>query len=123
VLVAVQRAALQVSGQGQTAEARLRQWAGVDRSGLPENWLVMEHLAVARARVALACGRPQEALHAVATVAGQAADRGVDNGRGFRLVADGGEHFGLKTMGERAAELGADLEIDSAPRGGTRISV
>ena len=49
-----------------------------------------------------------------------------DEGSGFDPAAvvrgpDGG--FGLATMRERAEELGARLEIDSSPGGGTRIEV
>ena len=44
-----------------------------------------------------------------------------DNGRGFNpgAVADG--TFGLSGMRERAAQIGAELEIESAPRQGTRV--
>jgi len=50
----------------------------------------------------------------------------VDDGCGFdpALVcppADGGSHFGLVTMQERAERAGGHLTIDSRPGGGTRI--
>jgi len=48
-----------------------------------------------------------------------------DDGRGFS-VADtpaAGDHFGLQGMRERAAEIGAQLEVDSAPGYGTRITL
>lgn len=74
----------------------------------------------------------QEALtnvrkHADATVIRAAIDTdGVllvtiaDNGRGFRPeVATGG--FGLESMRQRAALIGAALEIESAPQDGTRV--
>jgi len=38
-------------------------------------------------------------------------------------VADGGNHIGLSIMRERAATIGAMLEIDSEPGEGTRISI
>ncbi|MGF1504779.1 MAG: histidine kinase [Anaerolineae bacterium] len=44
-----------------------------------------------------------------------------DDGRGFTPADVQGEHYGLKIMAERAAEIGAMLEIDSAPREGTMI--
>jgi nitrate/nitrite-specific signal transduction histidine kinase len=53
-----------------------------------------------------------------------------DDGRGFEPAAGGGQaasggdgHYGLRFMRERAAELGAALEIDSAPGRGTRVTV
>ncbi|GEM_PF-3058125 len=45
-----------------------------------------------------------------------------DNGQGFEIV-DSDTGFGLENMRERAASIGASLEIDSAPGAGTRISV
>jgi len=48
----------------------------------------------------------------------------VDDGHGFdpQAVQDGGG-MGLVSMRERAAKLGADLVIDSAPGEGTRVRV
>jgi signal transduction histidine kinase len=49
-----------------------------------------------------------------------------DDGRGFRVGdagADAGGHYGLQMMRERAAEIGADLDIDSRRGGGTRVRV
>jgi signal transduction histidine kinase len=47
-----------------------------------------------------------------------------DDGCGFELGAAGkGEHLGLRTMAERAAELGGNLHIESTPGAGTRVRV
>ncbi|MBX7212855.1 MAG: PAS domain S-box protein [Thermoflexales bacterium] len=44
-----------------------------------------------------------------------------DNGTGFNLNAVAGTNFGLRIMRERAAEIGAALDIDSAVGTGTDI--
>jgi len=44
-----------------------------------------------------------------------------DNGRGFDPEQVTGEHFGLRIMRERAAGIGAALQIISAPGQGTRV--
>jgi len=55
-------------------------------------------------------------------------DRGVlragvsDDGRGFDVAASHSGH-GLETMRRRAASIGARLDVDSAPGGGTRVSI
>jgi two-component system, NarL family, nitrate/nitrite sensor histidine kinase NarX len=49
-----------------------------------------------------------------------------DDGRGFDLEDSGVDdrrHFGLKIMAARAAQLGGQIVMDSAPGKGTRISV
>ena len=49
-----------------------------------------------------------------------------DDGRGFdpeNATADGRLHFGLLTMQERAADIGAEFAVQSAPGSGTRIIV
>jgi signal transduction histidine kinase len=47
-----------------------------------------------------------------------------DNGRGFDPAGvPGGEHQGLINMRDRAMSLGGQLEVDSAPGSGTRITV
>lgn len=47
-----------------------------------------------------------------------------DDGQGFDPAADAGEsHVGLRIMRERAQRIGAALEIDAAPRRGTRIAL
>jgi signal transduction histidine kinase len=49
----------------------------------------------------------------------------IDDGAGFDVHAlpAGGQHFGLTSMRERAAELGGSLTIQSAPGSGTEISL
>jgi PAS domain S-box-containing protein len=44
-----------------------------------------------------------------------------DNGVGFDTESEHPGHFGLKTMRERATELGGSLEIESRPQAGTKI--
>jgi signal transduction histidine kinase len=47
-----------------------------------------------------------------------------DDGSGFDpLQATGDDHFGLLSMRERAAAIGAELELDSGPGRGTRVTV
>jgi len=46
-----------------------------------------------------------------------------DNGRGFALpdAEAASTHVGLQIMRERAARIGAQLNIESVPEGGTRV--
>jgi PAS domain S-box-containing protein len=46
-----------------------------------------------------------------------------DDGRGFDASPQGPSHLGLTSMAERAAEIGASLELVSAPGAGTTVSV
>lgn len=46
-----------------------------------------------------------------------------DNGRGFSPAAVGPGHLGLSIMRERAAAVGAGLDVVSQPSGGTLVSV
>lgn len=49
-----------------------------------------------------------------------------DDGCGFdpaHICADHPVHFGLNTMRERAEAIGAELQVDSRPGGGTRVRV
>jgi signal transduction histidine kinase len=46
-----------------------------------------------------------------------------DNGRGFNPDAVGQNTFGLASMRERAALIGGELRIESAPQDGTRVSL
>ncbi len=47
----------------------------------------------------------------------------IDDGHGFELDSVPGDHLGLRIMRERAASIGAALEIASRPGEGTRIRV
>lgn len=47
----------------------------------------------------------------------------VDNGRGFDAAAGDGSSYGIRGMRERASLIGAELEIVSRPRDGTRVVV
>jgi PAS domain S-box-containing protein len=46
-----------------------------------------------------------------------------DDGRGFEPRDFGSEHFGIRSMRERAAEVGADLDVTSAAGQGTRVTL
>jgi signal transduction histidine kinase len=46
-----------------------------------------------------------------------------DNGRGFDQSAVGDDSYGLAGMRERAALVGGELEIQSAPQKGTRVTL
>jgi signal transduction histidine kinase len=46
-----------------------------------------------------------------------------DNGRGFDPAAGHPGHFGLDSMRSRAAEIGGQITIESAPRSGTLVRV
>ena len=46
-----------------------------------------------------------------------------DDGRGFDPAAVGPEHFGLRSMRGRVADLGGRLEVTSAPGRGTVLRV
>ena len=47
-----------------------------------------------------------------------------DDGVGFDAAADAGEsHVGLRIMRERAARIGAHVDVDSAPGAGTRVVI
>jgi signal transduction histidine kinase len=77
-----------------------------------------------------------EALHNIAKHAGAAGaivrvttDAGIlrvtvsDNGAGFVPETAHAGHLGLSTMAERAAAIGADFTIDSAPGAGTTVAL
>jgi len=46
-----------------------------------------------------------------------------DDGRGFDPAAVGPEHFGLRSMRGRVADLGGRLEVTSTPDRGTVLRV
>jgi signal transduction histidine kinase len=106
-----------------------------DRFGLAVEWECPEALPALPARAEVETLRiVGEALtnvrrHADATVVrvragvddGQLILEVRDNGHGFDPTAPGNGGFGVAGMRERAAQIGARLEIDSAPRRGTRV--
>jgi signal transduction histidine kinase len=56
--------------------------------------------------------------------AGDAVLEVADDGRGFDAASrPGGGRLGMTTMRERAAAVGARLEVDSTPGGGTSVRV
>ncbi|HWQ15367.1 MAG TPA: ATP-binding protein [Roseiflexaceae bacterium] len=71
---------------------------------------VARHAHAQRVRVQLRAGPPARLEIA-------------DDGRGFTASVGGAERFGLVSMRERAAAIGARLEINSAPGQGTSIAV
>jgi signal transduction histidine kinase len=48
----------------------------------------------------------------------------IDNGVGFDIsTAEGGNHYGLRSMRERMKRIGGELTIESAPGAGTRLFI
>lgn len=77
---------------------------------------VVNHAEATRCRITLTYGAGEVRLDVV------------DNGRGFDVAGaaekpSGLGHLGLDAMRSRAAELGGSLDIESAPRGPTALSV
>jgi two-component system sensor kinase FixL len=66
-------------------------------------------------------GRPHNITIRLASVGRYAELRVSDDGRGFGSDADSAEGFGLRIMRYRAAIVGADLSIESAPESGTLV--
>jgi signal transduction histidine kinase len=107
------------------------------RAGVAAQLIVEGDLALPAPAVEMFYYIAQEALtnvlkHAAATevtvclaYAGDAVTLSVsDNGRGFDLEAvSGGGGLGLVSMRERAERAGASFAIESAPAGGTRVTV
>ena len=46
-----------------------------------------------------------------------------DDGCGFEVRGFGADHLGIRSMRERAAEVGADFELTSAEGGGTCVTL
>ena len=77
--------------------------------------------ALSNARKHAEAGRVQITLE---TQDGQLQMRVEDNGRGFdpaQAMGDGDGHYGLRTMHERAEQLGGQLSVRSAPGAGTCV--
>jgi signal transduction histidine kinase len=47
----------------------------------------------------------------------------VDDGSGFDVTSNHPGSMGLRIMGERAAEIGAELQLESQPGGGTTVTI
>ncbi len=106
-----------------------------DRFGLAVEWECPAELPTLPARAEVEALRiVGEALtnvrrHADATVVrvrggvedGRLALEIRDNGRGFEPASLGAGTYGVAGMRERAAQIGGELEIDSAPRQGTSV--
>ncbi|NJN97432.1 MAG: hypothetical protein HC875_26790 [Anaerolineales bacterium] len=71
---------------------------------------ISRHSAATAAEVHLACSAGQVSL----TIA--------DNGHGFQLNTTNGKGLGLHSMRERVEALGGDLNIQSEPAQGTRLT-
>lgn len=93
---------------------------------------VVKHARPTRAAVTLRCERvaADEAIAGApgASPPGEAEAMRVemvieDDGRGFELESAHGGSFGLSNMQERAASIGARLEVTSRPEQGTRVRV
>jgi signal transduction histidine kinase len=72
---------------------------------------VVKHARASRARVR------------IAAAGGTVSVEVTDDGRGFDPATVGPEHFGLRSMRGRAADLGGRLEVTSIPDGGTVLRV
>ena len=98
-----------------------------DPSGLPAATgvqlvrIVQEALANVRKHA----GRPSRVSVRLEAEAGQMRLAIEDDGAGFdpRAPGDEGEHFGLRVMRQRAARIGGQIAVHSAPGQGTRVEV
>jgi signal transduction histidine kinase len=67
--------------------------------------------------------RASSATVRIAAAGGTVAVEVSDDGRGFDPATVGPEHFGLRSMRGRVADLGGRLDVTSAPGGGTVLRV
>lgn len=83
--------------------------------------IVQEALANVRKHA----GRPNQISVQLKAEAGQMQLIITDNGAGFdpNLPANEGKHFGLQVMRQRAARIGGQIAVHSAPGQGTRVEV
>jgi signal transduction histidine kinase len=68
-------------------------------------------------------GRPKELAVHFTAVPGLVSIAIEDDGVGFDLGASRRGHYGLSTMRERAAKIGAEVDIQSSPGHGTRVTL
>ena len=107
---------IQVETHGELQKLPMRVEAGLLRIAQGAVSNAVQHSGASRVRVTLT-HEPEEIRLDV-----------VDNGVGFDVAAQAGKpaglgHLGLDAMRSRAAELGGELTIESAPGGPTAISV
>ncbi len=107
---------IQVETHGEPQKLPMRVEAGLLRIAQGAVSNAVQHSGASRVRVTLT-HEPEEIRLDV-----------VDNGVGFDVAAQAGKpaglgHLGLDAMRSRAAELGGELTIESAPGGPTAISV
>lgn len=107
---------IQVETHGEPQKLPMRVEAGLLRIAQGAVSNAVQHSGASRVRVTLT-HEPEEIRLDV-----------VDNGVGFDIAAQAGKpaglgHLGLDAMRSRAAELGGELTIESAPGGPTAISV
>jgi signal transduction histidine kinase len=90
-------------------------------TGLQLIRIVQEALANVRKHA----GAPDQIDVRLRADAGQLQLAITDNGVGFdqALLGIGGKHFGLEVMRQRAARIGGQLAVHSAPGAGTRVEV
>ena len=72
---------------------------------------IAKHSGAGQANVSLTCQEDQAELEVI------------DNGQGFAIESARSGSLGLGIMRERAAKIGASLDIDSKPGKGTRVTV
>ena len=107
---------IQVETHGEPQKLPMRVEAGLLRIAQGAVSNAVQHSGASRVRVTLT-HEPEEIRLDV-----------VDNGVGFDVAAQAGKpaglgHLGLDAMRSRAAELGGELTIESAPGGPTALSV
>ena len=98
---------LRVSGEGLVAPALHVAIYRITQEALNN---IVRHAVATRARVVLELGEAEGRL----TVD--------DDGCGFALEQAGPDHLGLRSMRERTAEAGAELQLRSAPGEGTTVT-
>ena len=107
---------IEVEAHGEVAELPMRTEAGLLRIAQGAVSNAVQHSGASRVRVTLTYEPDGVRLDVV------------DNGVGFDVAAQAGKpsglgHLGLNAMRSRAAELGGELVIESAPGGPTALSV
>ncbi|WP_288833191.1 sensor histidine kinase [uncultured Corynebacterium sp.] len=107
---------IEVETDGEATQLPMRAEAGLLRIAQGAVSNAVQHSGAGRVRVTLTYNPGEVRLDVV------------DNGRGFDVAAQGAQptglgHLGLDAMRTRAAELGGELVVESAPGGPTAVSV